>query len=112
VAEVVFPGFVRMLRGRDSVRGCLIVSEALACCKDAEPVRRKLARLRQATVAAPRKRFERAARDEDLLAGTDCATPARYVAAVLNGVAVQAANGATAAELRRVVAMATRAWTA
>jgi AcrR family transcriptional regulator len=110
VVEAIFSGFIRMQRDRDRARGCLIVSGALACGEEAEPVRRELARLRQAAVAALRERFERAVRAGDLPGGTDCATLARYVATVLNGLAVQAASGATEKELRRVAAMAMRAW--
>jgi AcrR family transcriptional regulator len=111
VVEAIFSGFIRCIqRDRGQARGCLIVSGALACGEEAEPVRRELARLRQGTVTALRERFERAVRDGDLPAGTDCATLARYVATVLNGLAVQAASGATEAELRPVSAMAMRAW--
>jgi AcrR family transcriptional regulator len=110
--EAVFDGFVRMQRDRDKARGCLIVSGALACGHEAEAVRRALARLRQAAVAAFRERFERAVREGDLPQGTDCATLARYVATVLNGLAVQAASGATEKELRLVAATALRAWPA
>jgi AcrR family transcriptional regulator len=110
VVEAVFSGFVRMQRDRDRARGCLIVSGALACGEEGEPVRRDLARLRQAAVTALRERFERAVHEGDLPAGADCATLARYVATVLNGLAVQAASGATEEELRRVAAMAMRAW--
>ena len=110
VVEAIFSGFIRMLRGRGNVRGCLIVSGALACGEEAEPVRRELAGLRQATVTALRERFERAVQDDDLPEGTDCATLARYIATVLNGLAVQAASGATEKELRLVSALAMRAW--
>ena len=34
--EAMFSGFVRMQRDRDKVRGCLIVSGALACGEEAE----------------------------------------------------------------------------
>jgi AcrR family transcriptional regulator len=112
VAEAIFSGFVRMQRDRSSSRGCMIVSGALACGEEAEPVRRELARLRQATVAVLRERFDRAVRERDLPAGTDCASLARYVATVLNGLAVQAASGATETELRRVAAIAMQAWPA
>jgi AcrR family transcriptional regulator len=112
VAEAIFAGFVRMQRDRSGSRGCMIVSGALACGAEAEPVRRELARLRQTTVAALRERFERAVREGDLPAGTDCATLSRYVVTVLNGLAVQAASGATETELRRVTTMAMRAWPA
>jgi AcrR family transcriptional regulator len=110
VVEAIFAGFVRIQRDRDKARGCLIVSGALACGEEAEPVRRELARLRQRAVTALRKRFERSVRDGDLPEGTDCATLARYIATVLHGLAVQAASGATEKELRLVSALAMRAW--
>src|SRR5258707_460499 len=95
-----------MQRDRDKARGCLVVSGALACGEEAETVRRELAQLRQAIVTAFRERFERAVRDGDLPAGTDCATLARYTATGLGGLAVQAASGATGEELRAVSAAA------
>jgi AcrR family transcriptional regulator len=112
VAEALFAGFVRMQRDRSGSRGCMIVSGALACGEEAEAVRRELARLRQAPVAALRERFERAVHEGDLPGGTDSATLARSVATVLNGLAVQAASRATEKELRQVAAVAMRAWPA
>ncbi len=110
VAEGIFSGFVRMQRDRSRPPGCMIVSGALACGEETEPVRRELARLRQAIVATLRERFDRAVREGDLPARTDCGSLARYVATVLNGLAVQAASGATETELRKVAAIAMRAW--
>jgi AcrR family transcriptional regulator len=110
VVEAIFAGFVRMQRERHRARGCMIVSGALACGEASDPVRRELARLRQAAVTMLRERLERAVREADLPEGTDCATLARYVATVLNGLAVQAASGATEKQLRLVSAMALRAW--
>ena len=110
VVEAIFSGFLRMQRDRNQARGCLTVSGALAAGEGSETVRRELAQSRQATVKAFRKRFERATEDGDLPAGTDCATLARYTATVLNGLAVQAASGATEKELRLVSALAMRAW--
>ena len=110
VVEAILSGFVRMQSDRSGSRGCMIVSGALACGEAAEPVRRELAHLRLATVAALRERFERAVNEGDLTAGTDCATLARYIATVLNGLAVQAATGATEEELQQVAALAMRAW--
>src|ERR1700745_2475389 len=92
VVEAIFSGFVRMQRDRDKVRGCLVVSGALACGEEAETVRRELARLRQAIVTAFRERFERAVQDGDLPAGTDCAPLARYIPTLLDALAVQAAR--------------------
>jgi AcrR family transcriptional regulator len=108
--EAIFSGFVRMQRGCDKARGCLVVSGALACGAEAETVRRELAQLRQAMVKTLRERFKRAVREGDLPAETDCATLARYTATVLGGLAVQAASGATEKELRLVSALSMKAW--
>jgi hypothetical protein len=50
--------------------------------------------------------------EDDLPGGTDSATLARYVATVLNGLAVQVASGATEKELRQVTTVAMQAWPA
>jgi AcrR family transcriptional regulator len=107
--EAIFSGFIKLQR-RGNQRGCLIVSGALACGQEHETVRRELAQLRQSAVTAIRKRCERAVSDGDLPKGTDCATLARYIATVLNGLAVQAASGTSEKELRRVADMALQAW--
>lgn len=108
VAEAIFSGFIRMQRNH--VRGCLVVSGALASSEEAETVRRELAQLRQTIVGVIRERYERAVKEGDLPAGTDCATLARYTATVLGGLAVQAASGTTERELKLVSALAMQAW--
>ncbi len=105
--EAIFRGFVGM---QDKSRGCMIVSGALACGDEAEPIRRELARLREKGVQIIRERFERAVQEGDLPKGTDCPTLARYIVTVLNGLAVQAVSGATEKELRLVAKMAMEAW--
>jgi AcrR family transcriptional regulator len=110
VVEDILSGFIRIQRDGRTSRGCMIVSGALACGEEAEPIRRDLARLRQAKVSALRERFEQAVQDGDPPKGTDCATLARYIATVLNGLAVQAASGASEKELRQVAELAMRAW--
>jgi hypothetical protein len=110
VVEALFSGFVRMQRNKGKLRGCMIVSSALACGEQSQPVRRGLAALREAAVKAIGERFERTVRENDLPEGSECATLARYVVTVLNGLAIQAMSGATENELRKVAAMAIRAW--
>lgn len=108
--EAIFAGFIEMQRHCKKERGCLFVSGALACGPEGEPVRRELAQFRQAIVGELRKRFEQGVKEGDLPKATDCATLGRYVATVLNGLAVQAASGATETELRRVAEVALTAW--
>jgi len=91
-------------------RGCLLVQGALACSAESEPVRRELTERRHAGEAALRERLKRAKSEGDLPADESAADLARYVWALCDGLAVQAAGGATRAELRRVVARALRAW--
>src|ERR1700677_491430 len=47
VVKALFSGFVSKQRDTTKARGCMVVSGALACGKEAEPVRQELARLRQ-----------------------------------------------------------------
>jgi AcrR family transcriptional regulator len=82
---------------------------ALTTGDEREAIRRELAALRQRAVAVFRERFEKAVEEGDLPKETDVATLARYVATVLNGLAVQAASGTTEKQLRLVSAMAMRA---
>ena len=92
--------------------GCLLVQGALTCGADAEPVRRTLATRRQAGELAIRDRLKRAKNEGDLPAEGDPATLARYLTTVMQGMAVQAAGGASRAGLRQVADTALRSWSA
>src|SRR5438046_1552965 len=106
VAERLLGGTIDLVTDRRNPRGCLMVQGALACGEAAESVRRELAARRSAGEAAIRQRFERALADGDLPVGSSPADLARYLVAVIHGISVQAAGGASRAELRRVAAMA------
>src|SRR5437660_10340480 len=100
VAERLLGGTIDVLTDPRNPRGCLMVQGALACGEAAESGRRELAARRLAGEAAIRERFERAISDGDLAVDSHPADLARYVVAVLHGMAVQAAGGASRAELR------------
>ena len=107
----------RLLRGTaDSVtdphnpRGCLFVQGALACGKEGDSIRRELISRRAAGEVEIHQRLKRAKAEGDLPADSNPADLARFIATVSQGVAVQAAGGATRAELERVVQTALRAW--
>jgi len=93
-------------------RGCLLVQGALSSGDEGRVAREELAAKRAAGEAAIRKRLQRARAEGDLPPGADPADLARYVASLLQGLAVQAASGATRAALQRVVQLALRAWPA
>jgi AcrR family transcriptional regulator len=110
VVERLFDGAVDMLSDPKNPKGCLAVQGALACGDAGESIRRELILRREIGQAAIRKRFERAIAEGDLPAKTNAADLARYIATVMHGMSVQAAGGATRAELRSVANMAMRAW--
>jgi AcrR family transcriptional regulator len=110
VAERLLTGSLDLLADPHNPRGCLIVQGALACGDAAESVRRELVSRRAAVEAAVRRRLERALAEGDLPPGSDPADLAGYLTTVMQGMAVQAASGATHERLRRVVALALRAW--
>jgi AcrR family transcriptional regulator len=112
VAERLLSGVVDGVTSPHNPRGCLLVQGALACGEASESVRRELVARRLAGEAAIRARFERAVADGDLPADAGPADLARYVVTVMRGIAVQAAGGASRAELGRVAELALRAWPA
>ena len=91
-------------------RGCLLVQGALACGDEARGVKRELSLRRNAAEKALCQRFKRAKSEGDLPSGSDPVALARYVATVTQGMAVQAAGGASRAELRNIVDIAMRAF--
>src|SRR5205823_11808748 len=109
-AEKLFRGAIDMVMNRHHPDGCLLVQGALAAGPAAESVRKELSRRRAAAEAAVRRRLERAVAEGDLPAGTDAARLARYLVTVLWGLSVQAAGGASRAQLQEVAELAMRAW--
>ena len=57
-----------------------------------------------------RRRFERAIAEGDLPEGSDAADLARYISAILQGMAVQAAGGTTREQLRKIAEITLRTW--
>ena len=112
VVERLLRGSADLLTDTCHPPGCLAVQSALVCGDEADPIRQELIARRAGAEAALRERFERAISDGDLPAESDPADLARYVATVYQGMAVQAAAGASRQELRRVAEMALRAWPA
>jgi len=110
VAERLMAGTADSLSCPGNPKGCLMVQGALACGDEADPIRRELISRRATGEAAVRERFERAKVEEDLPAGADAGDLARYVMAVMHGMAVQSAGGASREELQGVIDLSMRAW--
>jgi AcrR family transcriptional regulator len=90
--------------------GCLAVQGALSCGEAAESIKQELMRRRADGEQDLRRRFERAITEGDLPRDTDAADLARYISAILQGMAVQAAGGASREQLRKIAEMTMRTW--
>jgi AcrR family transcriptional regulator len=110
VIEKILLGAANMASDPRLPSGCLMVQGALACGDAAGSVQKEAAARRAASEVALRRRLQRAKREGDLPRNADPAELARYVMTVLQGMAVQGANGATPVQLRRVAQIALRAW--
>ncbi|MEN3334372.1 MAG: hypothetical protein V7641_3737 [Blastocatellia bacterium] len=110
VVERLLGGAIDLLSDPRTPQGCLTVQGALSCGEAIDAVRQELNTRRAAGEAAIRERFERAKAEGDLPKDANPGDLARYVATVMHGLSVQAAGGASRAELRRIARTALRAW--
>jgi len=110
VTEQLLRGAADLLTDPQHPTGCLLVQGALVCGEDSDCIRQALVSRRVAIEAALRRRFQRAKEEGDLAADTNPADLSRYVITISQGMAVQAAGGASRADLQRVVATAMRSW--
>ena len=108
--EKLFLGAIEMVMHRSHPDGCLLVQGALASGPDSEAIRNELSQRRAKAEMAIRRRFELAIKQGDLPRRVQAAQLARYVATVIWGMSVQAAGGATRAELRAIAEVAMEAW--
>jgi AcrR family transcriptional regulator len=112
VAETLLRGAANLHADPNNPPGCLMVHGALVGSDASAPARAATRGRRALLTGEIRVRLERALAEGDLPAGSDCAALARYVVAVMRGMAVEAASGATGAELHRIVDVAMAAWPA
>jgi AcrR family transcriptional regulator len=110
VADKLFRGAINQVTRPGHPDGCLLVQGALACNEAAEPAQQVLRQIRAIAETAIRERFERAAAAGDLPPDVDSATLARFVWTLSAGMAVQAASGASRAQLQEVADVAMRSW--
>jgi AcrR family transcriptional regulator len=110
VTERLLRGAADLLTDPRHPSGCLMVQGALACGEAADCIRQELVSRRVAGEADIRRRFKRAKAEGDLPADSNPADLARYVVTISQGMAVQAAGGASREELQRVVRTAMHAW--
>nr|WP_315488629.1 TetR/AcrR family transcriptional regulator [uncultured Rhodoferax sp.] len=90
--------------------GCMIASAGLQGGADHAVLFSEMAELRLTGQRAILARLEQARLDGELAADTDTAALAGYFAMVIQGMAVQAIDGATSSALEAMVTLAMKAW--
>ena len=94
----------------DNPPGCLAVQGALCCGDTAETIKQELMARRAKGEDDLRRRFQKAVDEGDLPKDTSAMELARYVCAILQGMAIQAIGGAGRDDLRRVAELTLRNW--
>lgn len=110
VAERLLRGALHSQTSSCEPRGCLGVIGSMACGSEAEGVRAEVIARRASSHAALVARMERARDEGDLPAASDPAGLARFLLAILQGMAVQAGAGATRDELARLIDTSLATW--
>lgn len=86
--------------------GCMVSTAVLTCAVENEPVARHVSSLRIETLGALKARIARGVDDGQLRAGTDAEGLARFVGAMIQGMSVQAQDGASRSDLSAMVGFA------
>lgn len=109
VAYAMTHGAVDAYTDPDRPRGCMVVQAALAAGAEAASIRNDLADRRARGVQLLAERFKTAQAGGEL-PGADPLLIARWINAICHGISIEAASGATTAELHAVADQALRAW--
>jgi len=96
----------------DRAHGCLYIQGALVCGTQGEQVREPLTKARLAGYKPLAARFKVAQSTGEIAPEVDPDSLARYVCALVHGLAVQAASGATRKQLCCVIEMTMNTWAA
>jgi AcrR family transcriptional regulator len=91
-------------------RGCMVVLAATNCTPENEDVRAHLSQCRRDAQKMLKRRLDRGVADGDLPGGTDAAALAAFYTTVLNGLSIQARDGASRQQLHAIVDVAMAAW--
>lgn len=106
--RALFRNTVEFLSDRGHPSCCMTLTGALSTSAESSDARDFVAEIRRQMVANMRLQLEQARERGELAPDINVADYARYISVLLNGLAVQAANGLTKAELGRVADMAVR----
>lgn len=110
VAETMLRGSVDNVMSCDQPHGCMGVITSVACGSEAKSVREEVVKRGDAGKLALTDRFIRAKEEGDLQPHVDPEGLMRVLIAMLQGISVQATQGATREELDRLVETSLSLW--
>jgi AcrR family transcriptional regulator len=110
VAERRLYGALDAMRDSSRPPGCLVLQAAVRRGDARDSIGQKLSTFCDMAHQAFVQRFKRAKAEGDLPKSSDPVALARYLNTIGQGLSIQAANGASRAELRKVVAIALESW--
>lgn len=108
--EHLLLGAADFVTGKGHPGGCLVAQTAVTCGAEDEAVKQELIRRRQSAEDAIRLRLERGRAEGELPDDADPAALARFFAALIRGMATQAADGATREQLEHSAELAMLVW--
>lgn len=93
-------------------RGCLVISAATNCSEESEQVEARMREMRAKSEAAIHARIAQGVTEGDLPADADPAALTKFYVTIIQGMSIQARDGASRSELETVAEQALRAWPA
>jgi AcrR family transcriptional regulator len=108
VIETLLRSAVKFLADPAHPRGCLSLQGGLTCGSGSESVKQAMVEWRRGGLAEIQKRMQRAREEGDLPKQVNPMDLARYISIIMNGLGVQAVNGATRGEMTRAIDLAIR----
>ncbi|EJZ23135.1 TetR family transcriptional regulator, partial [Rhizobium sp. Pop5] len=104
--ECILRGSAAIFSAPEHPKGCMISTAVLNCASENDAVADHVATLRSQSLDAFAARIERGIREGDIRAGTNARALARFLGAIVQGMSVQARDGASVEELLDIAALA------
>ncbi len=95
---------------KDHPPGCVVSTGVLSCAPEHRDVAHSIAGLRESSIEAVANRLMQAKQEGELPESVDAWALARFYGSVVQGMSIQAKDGATTAELLSIGELALRAW--
>jgi AcrR family transcriptional regulator len=106
--QAAFDNTVEFLGSREHPSSCFTLTGAISCGGATEPAKTLMTEIRLQNEAAIKARLLRARKAGEFPREENVDDYTRYLSSLLSGLAVQAANGSTKAELKRTAKLALR----